>query len=661
MRDDRRARYFDSAGRPYYLIGVNYWSACGGPAMWRRWDAVVVERELRQLRGLGMNVTRSFLNWPDFMPESSRLDGTMMGRFEAFLRICEQVGLPTIPTFLVGHMSGENLDVLWREGRDLYADPWMLERQEWYIDAVVRQTGASPAIAAWLLSNEIPLYGGKGSEDAVTEWARRLTGAVRAADPQARPVGIGDGVWGKEVTGQDTGFSQRRLAAHVDFWGPHTYPAQDDALRHSHTPSFVVQMATDERWARPVLLEEFGCSSAHVSDDNGGAYYRTTLASTFLAGAAGAVAWNNTDYPFGDEAPYSHHPFELLFGITRTDGSLKPAAHELRDFAARLRGIDLSRWRLQEPLVALGVPSYLATDYPFSWGDEAIPANLLQTYVALKGAKLPLRLCREPEVPREPMLVLGSVQKLTAPYWAALRAYVEDGGIVYLSYFAGTLPVHRGIWHMDFERFVGARHELRYGLVDRPERSVRWRFEQPLGVLPGGAELSFVPAGTDNGQAYCPLSPTTAETIAVDGRGGPALLKHRIGAGAVYFSAYPIEYYAASRPEGSEGDATPRLYGAIAAAHGITAPCSGEHPAVEVGWIGDEASGEARLVVINHAWTAVRERLSFARGVRSLRVPAAEERPSFKGDGGGQGHELILEAREVRWLEVTWDGEPESA
>ncbi len=60
--------------RPRYLVGVNYWSVRGALRMWRRWDARVVERELRQLREFGLNVTRSFLNWPDFMPEPERLE-----------------------------------------------------------------------------------------------------------------------------------------------------------------------------------------------------------------------------------------------------------------------------------------------------------------------------------------------------------------------------------------------------------------------------------------------------------------------------------------------------------------------------------------------------------------------------------------------------------
>ncbi len=644
--------YLGPVSNPHYLVGVNYWSRCGGPRMWQRWDARIVAQELRELRALGLNVTRSFLNWPDMMPEPARLDDTMMERFVAFLQLCKEADLQTIPTFLVGHMSGENLETPWRAGRDLYADPWMLDRQEWYLQEVVKRVRASPAIAGWLLSNEIPLYGGHGPEDAVTEWARRLTSAIRALDPR-RPIGIGDGVWGKEVTGHYNGFSQERLAPYVDLWGPHTYPMQDDALRHSYTPSYLIEMARDERWAKPVLLEEFGCSSAHVSDDNAAAYYRTTLASTFLAGAAGAIAWNNTDYPYSGDAPYTHHPFELLFGIIRVDGRHKPVARELGDFARRMATLDMATLRRPDPVVALGAPSYLAASYPFSYGDDAVPANLLQSYIALKGAKLPLRVCREPEVPREPMLVLPSVQKLTGPYWDALYGYVEGGGVVYLSYFAGTLPIHRGMWIQDFERFVGARHDLRYGLVERPAQPVRWRFLSALGALDRGTELTFTPAGTESGQSYCPLTPTSATVLAVDGRGAPALLKHAIGAGAVYFSVYPIEYYAAARPDGSDGDNTYRVYRAIATAHGLTPFCVSEHPAVEVGWVGDETREVARVVVINHGWEQARECLSFAAALSLSTSPDADVEARRHIGLPAHTFDLTLGPKEVCWFDVT--------
>ena len=53
-----------------------------------------------------------------------------------------ELGLGTIPTFIVGHMSGENWDPAWRDGRDLYGDVWLVGRQAWFAEQVARRFAA---------------------------------------------------------------------------------------------------------------------------------------------------------------------------------------------------------------------------------------------------------------------------------------------------------------------------------------------------------------------------------------------------------------------------------------------------------------------------------------------------------------------------------------
>ncbi len=56
----------------------------------------------------GCTLTRSFCYWPDFVPELEVLDEDVMDRFVDFLDLHQQAGMGTIPTFIVGHMSGAN-------------------------------------------------------------------------------------------------------------------------------------------------------------------------------------------------------------------------------------------------------------------------------------------------------------------------------------------------------------------------------------------------------------------------------------------------------------------------------------------------------------------------------------------------------------------------
>jgi len=242
--------------RPW--LGANYWSRAGGPLMWRHYDPAVVGEELRVLRDHGMNLTRSFCYWPDFMPAPDRLDEELLGRFGDFLDRHLEAGMRTVPTFIVGHMSGENWDPSWRQGRDLYGDVWMVARQAWFIRELTARFAGHPAVAGWLISNEMPLYGGTARTETVTSWAQLVVQAVRAGGA-SQPVSIGDGAWGIEMSGVDNGFSVRALAELIDFVGPHVYRMEDDLVRQHLAAAFVCELAGFA--GKPVVLEEFGVTT----------------------------------------------------------------------------------------------------------------------------------------------------------------------------------------------------------------------------------------------------------------------------------------------------------------------------------------------------------------------------------------------------------------
>ena len=199
-------------------IGANFWSRARGPRMWARYDAAVVREELSVLAEHGCNVTRSFCYWPDFVPEPERLEPSVLERFHDFLDAHAEAGLGTIPTFIVGHMSGQNWDPEWRAGRDLYRDVWLVSQQAWFVAEITRRFAPHRAVVGWLISNEMPLYGGPATTEEVTAWARLLVQAVRAGGG-SQPVSLGDGAWGIEVSGNDTGYSLRSYSPLVDFIG----------------------------------------------------------------------------------------------------------------------------------------------------------------------------------------------------------------------------------------------------------------------------------------------------------------------------------------------------------------------------------------------------------------------------------------------------------
>jgi endo-1,4-beta-mannosidase len=608
-------------------LGVNYWSRAGGPDMWVEFDAAVVEQELRQLAEHGIRLTRSFLNWPQFMPVPGTFDDALFDRYGAFLDLCEKTGTKTIPTFIVGHMSGENRDPTWREGRDLYTDPFMLEQQSLYVSETVRRFAAHPAVVGWLLTNEMPLYGGPADHEAVTSWARTLIEAVRAAGG-TQPVSTGDGAWGIETSGNDNGFRIRELKEIVDFAGPHVYPHEKDEWRQLLTPAFQCELA---HFGLPVIMEEFGATSAFADDEAIADYYRELLITTLLAGASGWIAWNNTDFDRVDRDPYRHHPYELRFGLVDAQAKPKPQLAEMTRFGELLDRIDLRRCERAETKTAIVVSSYLEVDYPFIDPDNSLVVRncLLQSYVAARAADLAPAFTRELDGIAEDarLLIVPSTQMLTGPGWQELERCAEAGAIVYVSalsaHVPGDQPFHPGLWHPDLNAFFGVRHRLRYGLVTPiAEDEIVWRFERGFGGLEAGEELRFDVRGSENGRSFLPVEATEAAIVAVDGKGRPALLRRRVGSGSIVLSVHPLEYMA-SLGAAVNPDDTVRLYRALALEAGAEEPVRVERPDVHVDRLVRD-DGEVFVFFVSYAAEALEVEVRLEPGSRLLELVGGE-------------------------------------
>jgi endo-1,4-beta-mannosidase len=598
-------RNFAKLSGPAWL-GVNYWSRTGGPLMWRSYDPRVVREELDVLREHGLNTTRSFYYWPDFMPEPDRIDETLADHYADFLDAHAERGMATIPTFIVGHMSGDNWDPAWRGGRDLYADVWMVDRQAWFAEEMARRYTGHPAVAGWLITNEMPIYGGKAPAEQVTAWARLMVQAVRAAGAR-EPVSIGDGAWGVEVTGEDNGFSVRELAAITDFVGPHVYRMENDLVRQHYNAGFICELAGT--YGRPVVLEEFGCSSDFAADDNAAHYYRQVLHNSLLGGATGWLGWNNTDFDLVGQPPYSHHPFELHFGLTHADGTPKPALEEMRRFRATLDEIDLAACERAETDAALVVPAVLDSDFSFTRVEDRtdVFGSLRQAYVTARAADLPLAFIREADgiAPDARLYLVPSAKQLTGPGWHRLEELAAGGATVYVSYSAGSHGFQRGPWYSHMNAMFGVEHRLMYGLADPIEDDVvEFTFTQEFGPLAEGTTLTFRAAGTEHSRTYLPVRPTSAEVIATDGHGRPALLRRPHGDGGLVLCTYPLEHMAALTPRVNP-EPTHRLYDALAVVAGVRRPVTVPDPRISADVL-VRADGTRFAVLVSQAGSEVK-------------------------------------------------------
>ncbi|BCJ29055.1 beta-mannosidase [Actinocatenispora sera] len=575
--------------RPVAWLGANFWSRTGGPLMWRSYDPAVVRAELRVLAEHGLRQTRSFFYWPDFHPEPSTVDEEKVAHYRDFLDAHAELGMSSIPTFIVGHMSGENWDPAWRGGieRDLYADVWLVSRQAWFVEQMVRRLHDHPAVAGWLISNEMPIYGRRRGQPTapqsdVTSWATLMVQAVRAGGGH-QPVSLGDGAWGIEVTGEDNGFSVRETGELVDFVGPHVYKMESDQVRQHLNAAFLCELAAVAN--KPVVLEEFGLSTDFVSEPNQGHYYRQSLHNSLLAGATGWIAWNNTDYDhLNTQDPYRHHPFEMHFGITTNTGEPKEPLRELDAFAKVLAEVDFVNTHRVDTDAALVVSSYLERDYPISTApDRALVFHTLrQGYVAAREAHLPVALSREEDglATDAKLYLLPSTRQILAPTWLQLHEFANDGAVVYLSYCSGEHAFHRGPWFQKLNDMFGVEHQLAYGLNNPIDDDVvEFTFTEDFGGIKTGETLRFAAAGNENSRAYLPVRANGATVVATDQHGNPALLRYRVGAGETILCTYPLEHMASKQGRVNPED-THRIYDALATVAGVSRAVTVDDPSV---------------------------------------------------------------------------------
>ncbi|MCQ4206302.1 cellulase family glycosylhydrolase [Streptomyces longispororuber] len=618
----RSAARISPDGRPVTWIGANFWSRSGGPLMWRSYDPGLVAEELRVLRDHGLNMTRSFFYWPDFMPEPDRIDEELCGHYADFLDRHHALGLTTVPTFLVGHMSGENWDPAWRGGRDLYGDVWLVARQAWFVREITRRFKDHPAVAGWLISNEMPIYGARDTaRDVVESWAQLVVDAVRAGGG-TQPVSLGDGAWGIENSGHDNGFSVRDAARLCDWLGPHVYRMENDPVRQHYAAAWVCELTST--FDRPVILEEFGITSAFASDENAATYYRQALHNSLLSGATGWIAWNNTDYDtpaLRAQPPYRHHAFELYFGLTDSAGRPKPQLSELRAFSEVLADVEWERCARADTDTALVVSSYLDTPYPFTRAEDRsyVQETGRQAWIAARLADAPATVVRESdgELPDGYRLYLApSVKQLLAPTWYRLEELARGGATVYVSYSPGAHEEQRGPWYARLDELFGVRHQLTYGLVNPIEDDeVTFAFERDFGSLGAGTRLTLRAAGTEHSRCFLPVAAGEgAEVVAVDGRGRPALVERAVGAGRLVLCTYPVEHMAAVTPRVNP-EATGVLYDALAVRAGVRRPVTVADQRVAVDLV-EHAAGHRWVWLVSQCATELPVKPVVARGWR---------------------------------------------
>ncbi len=586
--------------------------------MWRDWRPNEIEKELGIIKDLGMNSVRFFLFMPDFIKTNHQVEPLMLTRLNQFLDLCEQYQLYSLPSFIVGHMSGEDWDVDWRQNRNFITDPVLVTITQEYIRSVVNTTKHFQHIIAWVLSNELPNYIGPQKSDDVTAWVSTMVAIIKALDPD-RPVCIGDGGWAPEIDGKQQDFQLREINQFQDFVGLHYYPRTSSSWHHTYTTAFRLRMA--QEWSRPAIIEEFGTSTTLCSPENQALYYRSVFYSALINNSHGVLSWCLNDFDFENLRPYSHHTFEERFGILRTDHSIKPAGQEFKSFRNFLDSLESTDYQKVETTASLLIPSYYYYPYPYLFKPDFDKRYefYLECFSLLKRANIELRCLFEPAVELNnkstiipdatldpvhvPLLFAPRFKYLTKAFTRFLEQYVKNGGNLYFSFSHDS-------WILDWQKLAGVETDCKFGVPEFCSADKLDVIAPQEWQLFSKNEHFSMPLKTQHPEfSYCPILENRAEIILQDQNSHPVLIKNHYGQGTVYFMTQPIEMYALHDNNSAWKSALLKIYKSIYR-ETVSRDFILEGDGLEMGIWYSEAKHASKIVILNHAWSATEGKLT---------------------------------------------------
>lgn len=365
-----------------FTLGVNYWPRRKAMYWWDNFDVGEVREEFSIIREIGLNVVRIFLLWDDFQPEPDSVSKKAIDHLVTVADVAAENKLGLDVTFFTGHMSGPNWSPRWLLGgelpfkggnefiRDIVSSgkpvpqgyynmfhyETAIQAERLLLQTVVGTLKDHPGIWLWNLANEPDLFAWPLTSDEGAAWVKQMVDLIKSIDP-THPVTIGlhgDGLH------RDNGLRIDKVYKHTDLAVMHSYPMYTAWARKPLDPDFVpfTCALTAALAGKPILMEEFGGPTAqpgepsHImkwTETNGRAreqfmaseeefaeFIGLTIPKLQESGATGAMLWCFADYvpELWDLPPCNNSQHERFFGLVRPDGSLKPHAKVMQEFAA---------------------------------------------------------------------------------------------------------------------------------------------------------------------------------------------------------------------------------------------------------------------------------------------------------------------------------------
>src|SRR5215211_1250034 len=364
-----------------FTLGVNYWPRRKAMYWWHNFDAGEVREEFSVISEIGLKIVRLFLLWDDFQPEPDSVSKEALDHLATVADIAEDNGLGLNVTFFTGHMSGPNWSPRWLLGGELpfkggnefirdimsqgkpvpqgyynmFHHEAAIDAERLLLKAVVGMLKDHKAIWLWNLANEPDLFAWPLTSDEGADWVKQMVDLIKSIDPN-HPVTIGlhgDGLH------RDNGLRIDQVYKNTDLAVMHSYPMYTAWARKPLDPDFVpfTCALVAALAGKPVLMEEFGGCTAlpgestyvmkwietngrdheqfMASEEDFAEFLSLTIPKLQDSGATGAMLWCYADYvpELWDLPPCQNSQHERFFGLVRPDGSFKPHAKLIQEFA----------------------------------------------------------------------------------------------------------------------------------------------------------------------------------------------------------------------------------------------------------------------------------------------------------------------------------------
>jgi endo-1,4-beta-mannosidase len=283
--------YFSRAGSHFMPIGAHWVPAKPGLQWALRWDRSDITADFAKMKDLGFNTVRFDLFWAWFEPRPGMYNPEAFQQFDTFVRLAHKFEIYLHPTLFIGGEVGEAFwDVPWRQGRHPHADPEMLRLQTNHAAELARRYHGESAILAWDLTDEPPYWivADQTSDAMAINWTRLIAGAIRRYAP-GHVLCVGTSM--EDV--HHGPFRPDNLSAEVDFFSVHPYSIYtldrfpDPMLSERGTYGGAFQTTLSLGADKPVMIHEFGASSAQYSPERIAHFDRVTMFSGLAASACG--------------------------------------------------------------------------------------------------------------------------------------------------------------------------------------------------------------------------------------------------------------------------------------------------------------------------------------------------------------------------------------